>query len=1188
MDVLDDILASLRLSGGVVIDAEFTGDYCVRAQFTPDHCAPFFPLPETLIGYHYIRSGRAIFEVDGQPPVTLGPGGIAILPRNDPHLLSSRTGLPPAEVSEVGWITADGVHRVTTGSDGPKTEVWCGFLGTAKMSEHPLLDALPAMLTLDVSGGEAEWLDSSMRFLAEEHPSPEIVARLAELFLSQAIREYVDRLPPGSTGWLRGLTDPAVSKALSIIHKRFAEDLEVEELAREVGVSRTVLGERFVELLGEPPMRYCGRWRMRMAANMLRDGKHNTANVAYSVGFNSEAAFNRAFKREFGVPPATWRRRVEAEEAAQAKQLQRRELPEQRVKYCRAADGTNLAYSVVGKGPPLIKTANWLNHIEHDWKSPLWRHWIEEFTLGRTLIRYDERGNGLSDWDAPELSLDAFVNDLETVADCLELEQFDLFAISQGAAVSVAYAVRHPERVRRLVILNGYALGWAHRNQGADLARREAMLTLTETSWGADNPAYRQLFTNIYIPEATPKQMGWFNEMQRLSASPENAVRLQQTLSKLDVRELLPKVTVPTLVFHSKDDQAVPFAQGEALAAGIPNAQFIPLESKNHILLESEPAWTVFSSAARKFLDEDEWRVPAQAIDVEADTDRQSAKFGSCKGADGVHLAFASFGAGFPIVQAPNAFTHLEHAATSPIYSHWISEWSRSNRLVCCDMRGFGMSEWDGVQFSVDAIVDDIAAVIEAAGIEECDLLGLAHGAAGAIAYAARHPERVRKLVLVNSFAAGWAVRGDPDEMAWRQSLIRLNEKRWKRDGVVLGEQFVSIYFPGAAPEIVQWHSERLQEIGTAENLKAMLEWGSQIDVRDDLAKVEAPALIFHAKHDANAAVHVGQAVADGIRGSRFIELESANHFILGDEPAWPALVREMREFLDRDERRMPAQPKKVQAAPRHCQARDGTKLAYSLAGEGFPLVKVPNWFNHLERDCDSPIWSGWFEELARERQLLWFDGRGHGASDWDAAIAPDSFEGDLADIVDAEGLERFDLLGIGHGAAVSLAYAVRHPERVRRIVMCNGWSVGWARRGDAEDIERRRAIIKLSGIGWDAQTPLYREIYTKIYIPGGTATQKEWLNEAQRLCTTPENAVAIQEVMGEIDISGIVGKVGAPCLLFHARGDQAVPFECGEQLAAQLNDVRFKPLDSDNHIYVPTERAWSDFTRELGAFLAA
>jgi AraC-like DNA-binding protein len=311
MDVLDEILSSLRLTGGVVIDGEFTGEFCVLAQFTPKHFAPFFPEPDRLISYHYVRSGCLIIEVEGMGPQVIGAGSIAILPRNDAHTLASRSGLPPADAGEIVWITKEGVHRVTSGTNGERAEIWCGFLGTAKSNAHPLLDALPPLLTLNVTDGEAQWLDSSMRFLAEERPSSEVVARLAELFLAQAIREYVEGLPPDASGWLRGLADPAVTRALTIIHKRFAEDLEIEELAREAGVSRSVLGERFGDLIGEPPMRYCARWRMRMAANMLRESSQNTANVGFAVGFNSEAAFNRAFKREYGEPPAAWRRNLE-------------------------------------------------------------------------------------------------------------------------------------------------------------------------------------------------------------------------------------------------------------------------------------------------------------------------------------------------------------------------------------------------------------------------------------------------------------------------------------------------------------------------------------------------------------------------------------------------------------------------------------------------------------------------------------------------------------------------------------------------------------------------------------------------------------------------------------------------------------------------------------------------------------
>jgi pimeloyl-ACP methyl ester carboxylesterase/AraC-like DNA-binding protein len=896
MDVLDEILSSLRLTGGVVIDGEFGGDFCVRAQFTPDHCAPFFPVPDTLIAYHYVRSGEMVVELDGLPPAAVSAGEIVILPHNEPHLLSRRTGLRPVDASDVTWITADGVHRVASG-DGPgTTQVWCGFLGTAKSSSHPVLDALPPMLTLDIKSSREEWLDSSMRFVAERQASPEMIARLSELFIAEAVREYVDQLPQGGTGWLAGLRDPAVAKALSVIHSRYAEELDVEGLAREAGVSRSVLGERFAELIGEPPMRYCAQWRMRMAANMLRDGKQNTANVAYSVGFNSEAAFNRAFKREFGEPPATWRRRTEALDRARTRQLERRTLPQQQIEYCRAADGTRLAYSVVGSGPPLVKTANWLNHIQHDWESPLWRHWIDEFTRGRALVRYDERGNGLSDWDTPELSLDAFVADLESVADCAMLERFDLLAISQGAAVAVLYAIRHPERVRKLIICNGYAAGWAVRADPSELARREAMMTLTEVGWGADNSAYRQLFTNHYIPDASPKQMGWFNEMQRLSASPENAIRLQRTLGQIDVRELLSQVRTPTLIFHSREDQAVPYAQGEELAANIPGAQFVPLESRNHILLESDPAWETFVQLTRGFLNRD---IGGAAPMVAPAVRGQPAdEIRRCRGGDGTSIALALSGEGFPLVKAQTWMTHLEHDWTSPVYRHWLQEGTRANRFMRSDMRGFGMSEWEPKQFDFECLVSDLEAAMDTAEIEQCDLLGMCHAAPIAIAYAARHPERVRKLVLVNSFAAGWRVRADPEEIAWRESLLEMNRRQPSFRRSLLGEMFITLYFPSAGPEVIDWHNELFHTLGPVPSMERIIEVASTMDVRDELANVRAQTLVCHSKLDGNAPLSAGKFVADNIVGARFVELDSANHILLGDEPAWPTFVNEMRKFL--------------------------------------------------------------------------------------------------------------------------------------------------------------------------------------------------------------------------------------------------------------------------------------------------
>lgn len=389
--------------------------------------------------------------------------------------------------------------------------------------------------------------------------------------------------------------DPIVSRALNHIHVHYAEPLDVPRLAREVGASRTVLSDKFNKVLGISPMRYCTRWRLRVAAGLLREGDRTAAEIAFLVGFSSEAAFSRAFRRHYGMPPIGWSRAPASPPGGPT-------LPEQQVRYCTAADGTRLAWSIMGTGMPLVKTANWLNHIEFDWHSPVWRHWLQELTRENCLVRYDQRGNGLSDWNTPGLSLDAFVDDLETVRDAAGLDQFDLLGISQGAAVAIAYSQRHPGRIRRMVLLGGYPRGWALRLDGDDLARREAMVTLTRTGWGSDNPAYRHMFTSLYIPDGTPEQLGWWNELQKVSTSPANAERLQRAFSTLDVAALLPKVAVPTLVVHARKDQVVPIEAGKQLADGIPGAHFVELDSQNHVLLEHEPAWAEFVAVMRRFL----------------------------------------------------------------------------------------------------------------------------------------------------------------------------------------------------------------------------------------------------------------------------------------------------------------------------------------------------------------------------------------------------------------------------------------------------------------------------------------------------------------------------------------------------------------------------------------------------------
>ena len=275
---------------------------------------------------------------------------------------------------------------------------------------------------------------------------------------------------------------------------------------------------------------------------------------------------------------------------------------QQEVRFCTASDGVRIAYATVGQGSPLVKAANWLNHLEYDWQSPVWRHLPRELARDRLLVRYDERGNGLSDWEVDDISFDAFVLDLETVADAAGLERFPLLGISQGCAVSIAYAVRHPERVTHLVLYGGYASGRRIRGSPEEIEQADAMLTLMRHGWAQENPAFRQIFTTRFIPEATAEQIQWFNDLQRITAPAENAVRIRRACDEIDVGSMLPEVNVPTLVLHCRDEAAVPFAEGRELAAMIPGARFVALEGRNHIILENEPAWPRFLEEVRNFL----------------------------------------------------------------------------------------------------------------------------------------------------------------------------------------------------------------------------------------------------------------------------------------------------------------------------------------------------------------------------------------------------------------------------------------------------------------------------------------------------------------------------------------------------------------------------------------------------------
>ena len=274
----------------------------------------------------------------------------------------------------------------------------------------------------------------------------------------------------------------------------------------------------------------------------------------------------------------------------------------QEIRYCTTDDGVQLAYASIGDGPPLVKASNWLTHLDFEWGSPIWRHWWAALSQHHRVIRYDERGNGLSARDVPSVSFDSWVRDLETVVDAAGLDRFPLLGISRGGAIALAYAVRHPERVTHLVLYGAFSSGRNHWATPPQLEARRAVVSLTRLGWGLKNPAFCKLFTCMFIPDATPAHEAWFDELQRVSTSPEYAARLMETDDGIDVRPLMPLVRVPTLVIHCDCDRVVPPKAGQLLAATIPGARYVSLPSQNHLMLEEEPAWPMFLDELGLFL----------------------------------------------------------------------------------------------------------------------------------------------------------------------------------------------------------------------------------------------------------------------------------------------------------------------------------------------------------------------------------------------------------------------------------------------------------------------------------------------------------------------------------------------------------------------------------------------------------
>ena len=317
MDALSDVLRVAHLTGGVFLHAEFFAPWCMAARVAPEHCAPALGPASHLILYHYVVEGELHIRVEGEDgeDLVLGAGEVVLLPRNDLHLMGSDLSLPPVAGSDIIHPPKDGgLFSIHHGGGGGRTRMICGFLGCASAEGNPVISTLPPLLKLNVEqGGAAEWIRSTFQYAAEEvaagRPGSEtVLAKLSELLFVEAVRRYAEALPDGQTGWLAGLRDPHVARALALLHRDITRRWTVDDLGREVGLSRSALADRFIRLIGVPPMHYLASWRMQVATQKLRNTSASLAQVAEMVGYDSEAAFSRAFKKAFGAAPATWRR----------------------------------------------------------------------------------------------------------------------------------------------------------------------------------------------------------------------------------------------------------------------------------------------------------------------------------------------------------------------------------------------------------------------------------------------------------------------------------------------------------------------------------------------------------------------------------------------------------------------------------------------------------------------------------------------------------------------------------------------------------------------------------------------------------------------------------------------------------------------------------------------------------------
>lgn len=313
LDAFSDVLRVIRLIGGVFVEAEFTAPWCLAGRLSNEECRPYVATPRHVIATHFVAEGRMQLRVEGGEDIEVRAGELVLMPHNDVHRFGSKLDIPLTSAAKLLPEPGAGIPRITHGGGGEVTRLLCGFLGS-ETSFDPLFQSLPPVLKLDLRAKPSgAWIESSFRFAISEIAagrmgSATVITKLSEMLFVEAVSQFVATLPPERQGWLSGLRDPQIGRALALLHARPTGNWTADGLASEVGMSRSVFAERFTSLVGQPPMQYLAQWRMYLAAQQLRDGRGSVAQVAFEVGYESEAAFSRAFKRQFGASPGTWRR----------------------------------------------------------------------------------------------------------------------------------------------------------------------------------------------------------------------------------------------------------------------------------------------------------------------------------------------------------------------------------------------------------------------------------------------------------------------------------------------------------------------------------------------------------------------------------------------------------------------------------------------------------------------------------------------------------------------------------------------------------------------------------------------------------------------------------------------------------------------------------------------------------------